>query len=81
MSTGPWLTDEQQFEKCQKQIEGLNSYLQSCEEQEASTKEKIKSINVIVNKKVPKMSEKIPHLFYRERHPYRCHIPFYYVFS
>ena len=36
---------------------------------------------VIVNKKVPKMSEKIPHLFYRERHPYRCHIPFYYVFS
>ena len=50
MSTGPWLTDEQQFEKCQKQIEGLNSYLQSCEEQEASTKEKIKSINERVGK-------------------------------
>lgn len=25
-------------------------------------------MDVIVNKKVPKMSEKIPHLFYRERH-------------
>lgn len=31
-------------------IEGLNSYLQSCEEQEASTKEKIKSINERVGK-------------------------------
>lgn len=41
----------------------------------------IPALFVIVNKKVPKMSEKIPHLFYRERHPYRCHIPFYYVFS
>ena len=46
-----------------------------------STDDPRQTSSVIVNKKVPKMSEKIPHLFYRERHPYRCHIPFYYVFS